>query len=629
MCSTTPMQPDGPPLPHSIDLSGAKRERFAVYLAVGNIVVIGLLFFAGWFGIKTSRQADEARAVEAAQNMAAGLAAEIAAELRLIDNALATAASAYRAGLSDEPGNSTIEKVLQQQKELLPDVDVVRLADADGWVRVGLPEGAKPVSIADRDYFISARQTDDLVVSEPLQDGIVKKWGIILAKRIENRDGSFGGVVYSNLSSEYFARSFSRLQIGKSGAISLRSNDLRLIARFVPGEPPGEKNAGSASVSQDLKDALKRHPIQGWYQTPTALDGIERITAYRKVPGYGLTILTGQAPRDFLAPWRRDVQIIGALLLLAGTAIVMASVGMYSQWRRNSLTERRIVDLVRQQEVMLDNDLIGIVRTKSRTTVWSNKAFRTIFGYGQDELDGHPSRLLYLDDASYERVGAEGYKHVLNNSRYRTQLKMRRKDGSPVWVDLSGMPVSADESMWMFVDITAMKEREDQLSQLALHDSLTGLANRTQFAERLRMALTQAKAAATLVAVCYIDLDGFKAVNDEMGHAAGDEVLVETSKRLLACVRSQDTVTRLGGDEFAIVLATVQDRRQVEIVLDRILATLREPIPLGDAQSRIRASIGVAYAPDHGSEPEQLMRIADEALYEAKRAGKDCYRVAM
>jgi diguanylate cyclase (GGDEF)-like protein/PAS domain S-box-containing protein len=615
-------------LSYSIDLSDAKLRRFALYLAFGNVAIIGLLFFAGWVGLKTSRQADEARAVEAAQNMAAGLAAEIAAEIRLVENALSTAASAYRAGLTDELGNLAIEKVLRQQKRLLPEVDAIRIADPDGLVRVGLPAGAAPVSIADRDYFKSARHTDGLIISEPLQGRIVQKWGIILAKRIESRDGNFGGVAYSNLSSEYFARSFSRLKLGQSGAISLRSNDLRLIARFVPNEPIGDKNVGSPSVSKELKDALKRNPAQGWYQTPTALDGIERVTAYQKVSGYELTVLAGLAPSDFLAPWRRDVQNIAALLLLAGSSIVVASVGVYAQRRRNVLAERRIVDLVMQQQLMLDNELIGMVRTRSRTTVWSNKAFKAIFGYGQDELDGQPSRLLYLDDESYERVGAEGYEHVLNNSRYRTQLKMRRKDGTPVWIDLSGMSVSGDESLWMFVDITALKGREEQLARLALHDSLTGLANRAQFADRLTTALAQTSVASTLVAVCYIDLDGFKAVNDELGHAAGDKVLVETSKRLLACVRSQDTVTRLGGDEFALVLVNVQDRAQVEIVLERILDTLRLPISIGDMQACIRASIGVSYAPDHGLEPESLMRMADGALYEAKRAGKDCYKVA-
>lgn len=615
-------------MPHSIDLSDAKLRRFAIHLVCGNLAIIGLLFVAGWVGLKTSLHADEARAAEVAQNMAAGLAAEIAGELRLVDNALSSATSAYRAGLADEAGPLAIEKVLRHQEKLLPEVDAIRIAGPDGMVRAGLGQGAAPVNIADRGYFETARLTDGLAVSEPLQGRITRQWGIVLARRIENRDGSFGGVAYAALSSAHFARSFSRLKLGKSGAISLRSKEQRLIARFVPDEPISDRNLGSASVSSELRDALARNPEQGWYRTPTALDGIERVTAYHRVPGFELTVLAGLAPSDFLAPWRRDVQIIAALLLLAGVSMVGASFGLYVQRQRHVLAERRIAGLLQQQQLMLDNELIGMVRTKSRTTVWSNKAFKAIFGYGPDELDGEPSRLLYLDDESYEQVGAQGYEHLRDNRRYRTQLKMRRKDGSPVWIDLSGTPVSGDESLWMFVDISAMKGREDQLAQLALHDALTGLANRTQFAERLRAALEQLGGASSLVAVCYIDLDGFKAVNDALGHAAGDQVLVETARRLLACVRSQDTVTRLGGDEFAIALTNVQDRGQVETVLNRVLERLRQPIALAGGEARIRASIGVAYAPDHGTEPQLLMRLADEALYEAKRAGKDCYRVA-
>lgn len=591
--------------------------------------MIALLLSVGWVILRASQQADEARAIEAAQNMAVSLASEIAAELRLIDNALSSAASAYRSGLMDQSGNLAIDKVLRQQKNLLPEVDAIRIADREGLVRAGPPQGAAPVSIADRDYFKLARGSsgDSMVVSEPLQGRIVQKWGVIFARRLESRDGAFDGVVYSNLSSEHFARSFSRMNVEQSGAISLRSQSLKLIARFVPGEPIGDKNVGTASVSNELRQALARNPAQGWYRTPTALDGIERVTAYRQVPGYGLTVLVGLAPKDFLAPWRRDFQTIGGLLLMAGLGIVLASTAAYVQRKRHLLAQRRIDELVHLQQLMLDNDLIGMVRTRARKTVWSNKAFKTIFGYAPDEPVPDTSRSMYADEESYQRVGAEGYEQLRQNQRYRTQLRMRRKDGSPVWIDLSGTLVSDDESLWMFVDISAMKGREEQLAQLALHDPLTGLANRTQFADRLRTALAQSSAASTLVAVCCIDLDGFKAVNDQFGHAAGDQLLVETSARLLACVRSGDTVTRLGGDEFAIALANVQDHAQVDRVLTRVLHAVRQPVVLDGAQAAVRASIGVAYAPDHGLEPETLLRKADEALYAAKRSGKDRYRV--
>lgn len=115
-------------MPHSIDLSDAKLRRFAIHLVCGNLAIIGLLFVAGWVGLKTSLHADEARAAEVAQNMAAGLAAEIAGELRLVDNALSSATSAYRAGLADEAGPLAIEKVLRHQEKLLPEVDAIRIA---------------------------------------------------------------------------------------------------------------------------------------------------------------------------------------------------------------------------------------------------------------------------------------------------------------------------------------------------------------------------------------------------------------------------------------------------------------------------------------------------------------------
>jgi diguanylate cyclase (GGDEF)-like protein/PAS domain S-box-containing protein len=269
-----------------------------------------------------------------------------------------------------------------------------------------------------------------------------------------------------------------------------------------------------------------------------------------------------------------------------------------------------------------------MARVQGRVATWSNRALTKIFGYEDGELDGHLARVLYLDDGSYERIGAEGYAHLQSNKRYRTQLKMRRKDGGAVWIDLSGTPVSGQESLWMFVDITAMKAREEQLAQLALRDPLTGLANRAEFEERLQASLAQASVTGSMVAVCYIDLDGFKAVNDEFGHAAGDQVLMETSRRIAACVRSHDTVTRLGGDEFAVVLSQVLERGQVESVLDRLLSATRQPVTVGHAEACVRASIGVAYAPDHGFDPKMLMQLADGALYRAKRDGKDRYCVA-
>lgn len=282
----------------------------------------------------------------------------------------------------------------------------------------------------------------------------------------------------------------------------------------------------------------------------------------------------------------------------------------------------------RTQAAMLDNELIGIVRLKDRRAVWCNRALAEVFGYGPGELDGQPARLLYLDDASYEALGAAAYPELSAGRPYRTQLRMRRRDGSVIWVDMSGALVSPEqgESMWMMLDITAMKEHAERVQQAALHDALTGLPNRSLLSERLDHALTTARSVNTLLAVCLVDLDGFKAVNDQHGHAAGDELLQVIARRLQDGVRGHDTVARQGGDEFVLLLTRLQNRQECGQILSRLLASVAEPVPLPQgATARVSASIGIAYAPDDARDAEALLKLADRAMYDVKRGGKNAF----
>lgn len=279
----------------------------------------------------------------------------------------------------------------------------------------------------------------------------------------------------------------------------------------------------------------------------------------------------------------------------------------------------------KQQHLMLDNELVGIAKLKGRDTVWANRAFERIFGYEADELVGQPIRWLYADEASYQRVGGEGYDAIRQFGHYRTQVEVLRKSGERMWVDLSGAMLApeSDESLWMLQDITAMKRYEKAIEEMAFHDALTGLPNRALLLDRLSQAISAATRAKELVAVCFADLDGFKAVNDTHGHEAGDALLREIAARLLTVVRASDTAARLGGDEFVLVLTRLATKADADRILARAAEAIATPFTLASgATVQVASSFGVVFAPEAGSDPQQLVALADLAMYAVKRERK-------
>jgi diguanylate cyclase (GGDEF)-like protein len=167
-----------------------------------------------------------------------------------------------------------------------------------------------------------------------------------------------------------------------------------------------------------------------------------------------------------------------------------------------------------------------------------------------------------------------------------------------------------------------------QMRQLAHRDQLTGLPNRLSFEVELERQLVEVHLAQQRLALLFIDLDQFKQVNDTLGHAAGDEVLVEMAARMGRVLRSHDTLCRLGGDEFALLVPQVQDPVQVMQLAERLIAAVREPLLIRGQRVPVGASVGMAFSPDHALDAQALLAAADEAMYAAKRAGKNTYRCA-
>jgi len=198
-------------------------------------------------------------------------------------------------------------------------------------------------------------------------------------------------------------------------------------------------------------------------------------------------------------------------------------------------------------------------------------------------------------------------------------------------VELVGMAIAIDGARrclaWLS-DRTEQTRVETQLSYLAYLDALTGLPNRAHFTDQLRKTLAASRKSARMFALLVVDLDGFKQVNDVHGHEAGDALLQVVAQRLGGCSRHSDTVARLGGDEFALILPYLRIAEDAAIVAGRIVRALGEPITVGGAVCRIGASVGIAVFPDHAPDGDALFAAADVAMYEAKRAGKQRYRLA-
>lgn len=173
--------------------------------------------------------------------------------------------------------------------------------------------------------------------------------------------------------------------------------------------------------------------------------------------------------------------------------------------------------------------------------------------------------------------------------------------------------------------IAELDRQRQRLQQLAHHDALTDLPNRIQLDERMQQAIAYTRRRGELMAVCYLDLDGFKPVNDRFGHAAGDQVLIEVARRLRACVRDYDCIARLGGDEFVLLLCDLQSVSQCQFALDRVLEEIASPYLLGEQSVHMTASIGVSLYPSDGGDPDQLLRQSDQALFIAKREGRSRY----
>lgn len=263
--------------------------------------------------------------------------------------------------------------------------------------------------------------------------------------------------------------------------------------------------------------------------------------------------------------------------------------------------------------------------------VFANPAATRLLGGADRQLEGLPvERLVAEEDAGrLEALLASLLRGT--DERLHVELRVRALDGRLVDAEIMASCCELDgcRSVQMTArDVTARRAEQATMAHLAMHDPLTGLANRLRFQDELRRACARAARERRRAALLCLDLDGFKEVNDRHGHAVGDELLVEVGRRLGAVVRKGDLAARLGGDEFAVVVPVLADAGQAERLASRLVAAMGEPVRLDGQEFRLGVSIGIGLFPDHGATEQDLFARADAALYRAKRAGKGGWRIA-
>ena len=323
----------------------------------------------------------------------------------------------------------------------------------------------------------------------------------------------------------------------------------------------------------------------------------------------------------------------------AARVLIQAVLSMYDSLSTRTLAllrevsqRRRVEEKLRLSSNIIESSVDGIFITDTQGVVIDvNPAFCLELQRHRDELLGQPVMALmpHLFGSAPGHLAWEATQQV---GHWAGELRCRRPGGElvPIWLTLSLVKDEAHHTqhfVGVLSSISQLIERHQALETAANHDVLTGLPNRRLLADRLNQAMERSKRNHTTLAVCYLDLDGFKLINDRLGHDAGDVVLQVVAQRMKQVLRGADTVARIGGDEFVLLLCDLTQPREGTALMERLLKEVAQPIQVDSQWVQVGASLGATLFPADSGIAEDLLKHADLALYLAKSQGKGCYRL--
>ena len=280
---------------------------------------------------------------------------------------------------------------------------------------------------------------------------------------------------------------------------------------------------------------------------------------------------------------------------------------------------------------VFENAEEGVMITDAQSRILNvNQSFTSVTQYTQEEVLGKKPSILHSghhDIGFYQRMWVV----LTKEHRWQGEIWNRRKNNDiyPEWLSITAVfddKGDVTHYIGIFSDVSTESEGNDRLYRLAHYDSLCNLPNRLLFYDRLRQSVSRSRRNDQRIAVMFMDLDGFKKVNDEHGHGVGDELLQQVSKRVAEVLRESDTIARIGGDEFTLIINDIDNIESINTIVEKILTSITEPHTVNHASFHISASIGISLYPDNSEDMNTLVKQADIAMYKAKKQGKNCYK---
>ncbi|HTF77519.1 MAG TPA: EAL domain-containing protein [Bradyrhizobium sp.] len=516
-----------------------------------------------------------------------------------------------------------IHLMLKAKLGALSYVGGVNIFDADGvLINASASWPVPEVRVADRSYFKvfkSDPRSPDMLI-EPVYSRITGLWTTVIARRMTGPTGEFLGAVGRGIEAANFEKFFASLALGEDAAISMYHRDGTLLARYPHVDAMIGQNFKAGPVHQQVL-AKSDH---GTVRIISPIDGQDRLASARTLRNFPISVVATTTVASALADWREQIRF---LIAVAGLSVLAISTLLFLVVRR--LSQQHQLEKQRL-DTAINNMTQGLLMfDSSHRLVVANQRYVEMFGVStevvkpgctlQDLLNHRKEIGSFKGDV--DAYCATLFRKMAQGEIFQTILETA--DGGSIQVSYRPLPRGG----WVTTleDITERRRVEDRITHLAHYDALTDLPNRALFHEQLKRELARI-APGEQLAVLYIDIDEFKSVNDTLGHLIGDELLKSVAVSLGRCVRDTDFVARLGGDEFAIVQTGIRTADDVTGLVTRVLDTIREPYECLGHQVTTDASIGIALAPQHGADLDQILKNADLAMYAAKSAGRRTYR---